>query len=77
MSIKELFNKEIIVFELMDVVIKGESKIAVRFAFVDSEDEMHYFITRSGVIAERLSMAKDDMPFIATIKEEKNYFKIE
>lgn len=72
-SIKDLFNKEIIFFDFLITTIKNESKVVVKFAFVDNPDDFHIFITRSDVMKDRLERDKDVMPFIATIKQIKNY----
>jgi len=76
-SVKSLFGQEIVIFEFLNVVIKGEDKIAVRYAPISNDADQHYFITKSAVIADRLSQVKDELPFIATLSEEKNYYKID
>lgn len=47
--------------------------MVVKFAFADKPEDLHYFITRSDVMRDRLECDKDVMPFIATIKKIKNY----
>ena len=76
-SIRALEDKEIIFFEYKRVTVKGEEKVAVRFAFPDNEQEMHLFLTRSAVVLDRLEKAVDNLPFIATIKHDKNYYYFE
>ena len=73
LKVKDLFNKEIIFFDFLITTIKNESKVVVKFAFVDNPDDFHIFITRSDVMKDRLERDKDVMPFIATIKQIKNY----
>lgn len=72
-SIQKLFDTEIVFFESIDITIKGENKIAVKFAYPEKTDDYYYFITRSDVIRDRLENDEEHMPFIATIKRIKNY----
>lgn len=72
-SIESLFNADIIFFEHLITTIKNETKVVVKFAFADRPEDLHYFITRSDVMRDRLERDKDVMPFIATIKKIKNY----
>lgn len=76
-SIRALEDQEIIFFEFKRVTVRGEEKVAVRFAFPDNEQEMHLFLTRSAVVLDRLEKAADNLPFIATIKHDKNYYYFE
>lgn len=76
-SITELYNKEIIFFDYLQIVIKNEDKIIVKFAYVDNPDDFYCFITKSIVIKDRLSKDKEVMPFIAQIKKIKNYVAYE
>ncbi|MCQ2359936.1 MAG: RNA-directed DNA polymerase [Paludibacteraceae bacterium] len=72
-SIKSLFDVDIVFFEHLITTIKGETKVVVKFAYPDKPEDYHYFITRSDVIRDRLERDKDVMPFIATIKQVGNY----
>ena len=72
-SIKKLFDTEIVFFESIDITIKGENKIAVKFAYPENLEEPLYFITRSDVIRDRLQNDAEHMPFLATVKRIKNY----
>lgn len=72
-SIKSLFEVDIVFFEHLVTTIKGETKVVVKFAFPDSPEDYRYFITRSDVMMDRLERDKDVMPFVATIKQIKNY----
>ena len=76
-SVTALFDQEIIVFEIKEVEVKGERKMAVRFAYPDKEDEMKFFLTKSGVITDRLMAVRDSVPFMCTIRQKKNYYSIE
>lgn len=72
-SIKTLFDKDIVFFDYMTVNIKGEEKVVVKFAYPESPEDYMSFITRSEVMKDRLAKDKDKMPFIAQIKQIKNY----
>lgn len=72
-SIKTLFDKDIVFFDYMTVNIKGEEKVVVKFAYPDTPEDYMSFITRSEVMKDRLAKDKDKMPFIAQIKQIKNY----
>lgn len=72
-SIEKLFGVEIAFFEHLTAVIKGEPKCVIRFAYPDRPDDFHFFITRSDVIMDRLDRDKELMPFLATVRKEKNY----
>lgn len=76
-SIKELVGKEIVFFEYQDVTIKGEAKVAVKFAYPENDSEAHFFLTRSEVMKDRLAKTADLMPFVATVKNDKNYYYFE
>lgn len=76
-SILDLVNREIIFFEYKEVKVRGEDKVAVRFAFPENDSESLLFLTRSEVIKDRLAKTAADMPFIATIRHDKNYFYFE
>lgn len=72
-SIKELFGRDIVFFEYLTATIRGEEKVVVKFAYPDKPEDYHMFITRSDVMKARLERDKDVMPFVATIKQVKNY----
>lgn len=72
-SIKSLFDVDIVFFEHLITTIKGETKVVVKFAYPDKAEDFRYFITRSDVMMDRLERDKEIMPFIATIKQIKNY----
>lgn len=76
-SILDLVNRDIIFFEYKEVKVRGEDKVAVRFAFPENDSESLLFLTRSEVIKDRLVKTAADMPFIATIRHDKNYFYFE
>lgn len=76
-SILDLVNREIILFEYKEVKVRGEDKVAVRFAFPENDSECFLFLTRSEVIRDRLAKTAEHMPFIATIRHDKNYFYFE
>lgn len=76
-SITDLVGKEIIFYDYLNVTIKGEDKVVVKFADVNDEANPKCFLTRSGVIIDRLAKNKELMPFIATIKNDKKYLYFE
>ena len=76
-SIRDLEDHEIVFFEFKYVTVKGEEKVAVRFSFPDNDQECHYFLTRSSVVRDRLEKASEALPFIATVKHDKNYYYFE
>lgn len=71
-SICDLTGKEIIIFESQEVEIYNERKCAFRFAFPDHEDDMHYAITRSSVIMDRLTKDAGECPAIVKVIEKKS-----
>lgn len=73
-SITELIDQDIAIFDYKPITIKGEQKVIVKFAYPDNEDDFHTFITRSEVIMDRLALDKDNMPFIVKIKRKGRYF---
>lgn len=72
-SIKDLFEKDVVFFDFLTATIRGEEKIVVKFGYPDNPEDYHMFITRSDVMKSRLERDKDVMPFVATIKQVKNY----
>ncbi len=72
-SIKSLFDVDIVFFEHLITTIKGETKVVCKFAYPDNAEDYHYFITRSDVMRDRLERDKDVMPFIAKIRQIGNY----
>jgi RNA-directed DNA polymerase len=76
-SIERLYNVEIIFLEVINIVVRGEPKIAVRFAYPNDKTKHFYFITRSDVIKDRLNNDSQYLPFLASIKKVKNYIAYE
>lgn len=76
-SITELYDKEVILYEYIFDTIKGVEKTIVKFAYEDNPEDYHYFITRSEVIRDRLQQDKEILPFIASLKKIKNYVAYE
>ena len=72
-SIQQLFGKDIVFFDFLTATIRGEEKVVVKFGYPDNPEDFHMFITRSDVMKSRLERDKDVMPFVATIKQIKNY----
>ena len=72
-SIKELFDKDVVFFDFLTATIRGEEKVVVKFGFPDNPEDYHMFITRSDVMKSRLERDRDVMPFVATINQVKNY----
>lgn len=72
-SIQELFGKDVVFFEYLTATIRGEEKVVVKFGYPENPEDYHMFITRSDVMKARLERDKDVMPFVATIKQVKNY----
>ncbi len=76
-SITALYDLDVIFFEYIFAIIKGEEKTIVKFSYPEKDDLFHYFITRSDVIRDRLERDKELMPFVATVKAIKNYIAYE
>ena len=72
-SIQQLFGKEVVFFEYLTATIRGEEKVVVKFGYLENPEDYHMFITRSDVMKASLERDKDVMPFVATIKQVKNY----
>jgi hypothetical protein len=80
-SITTLSDVEVLFLEVLNCTIKTEPKIAIRFCLCTeisdepAEQELaehsYYTITRSAVMADRLSQDKGLMPFAATIRQKK------
>jgi len=69
-SINDLIGKDIIFFGWKEVVVKGDNKIEVKFAFPENDADIRYFLTNSRIIRERLQNIEDkDFPFVATVKK--------
>ena len=64
-------------FDFLTATIRGEEKVVVKFGYPENPEDYHMFITRSDVMKNRLERFKGDMPFIATIKQVKNYTAFE
>lgn len=76
-SIRDLVGKDIIFFEYQTVTIHGEEKVAVKFAYPEDDTRAHFFLTRSVVMKDRLAKTEDLMPFVAKVKNDKNYYYFE
>lgn len=72
-SISDLFGKDIVFFDFITTTIRGEEKVVVKFGYTDNPEDYHMFITRSDVMKSRLERDKEHMPFVAAIKQVKNY----
>lgn len=70
-SIRDLVDKDVVVVEYMDVTIRGEPKIAVKFCFPDNE-EPRLFLTRSETLRDKITRDRDYMPCVVTILERTN-----
>lgn len=68
MSIRDLIGKEIVLLDYKDVVIRGESKGAVKFCFADDEVP-RLFLTRSEPIRERMKRDYEYMPCLVRMIE--------
>ena len=69
-SITELIDRDIVLFEYQEVTIRGESKLAVRFKYPDDEEKKDYlFLTKSNVLKEKIIKNSDNFPAIVTILE--------
>lgn len=68
-SIRDLTGKEIVIFESQEVEVYKERKAAVRYCYANDEEQMHYFLTRSEVIMDRLQKDKEEWPAVVTIVE--------
>ena len=71
MSIRELVGKDIVLLDYMDVTIRGEPKIAVKFCFPDDE-EQRLFLTRSETLRDKITRDKEYMPCVVSICEKTN-----
>lgn len=70
-SIRDLVDKDVVMVEYMDVTIRGEPKMAVKFCFPDSE-EPRLFLTRSETLRDKITRDRDYMPCVVTILERTN-----
>lgn len=68
-SILNLVGVEIVILDYLEVSIKGEKKIAVKFCYADNDDENYLFITRSETIKDKLEKDQQYFPCIITIIE--------
>ena len=66
-----LVDKDVVVVEYMDVTIRGEPKMAVKFCFPDNE-EPRFFLTRSETLRDKITRDRDYMPCVVTILERTN-----
>lgn len=72
-SIKDLYGKDVVLFDFLITEIKGEKKAVIKYAYPDAPEIMHFTITRSDVVKERLQRDKDLMPFVCQFYCMKNY----
>lgn len=70
-SIRDLVDKDVVIVEYMDVTIRGEPKMAVKFCFTDNE-EPRLFLTRSETLRDKITRDRDYMPCVVTILERTN-----
>lgn len=70
-SIRDLVGKDVVIVEYMDVTIRGEPKMAVKFCFHDNE-EPRLFLTRSETLRDKITRDRDYMPCVVTILERTN-----
>ena len=70
-SIRELVGKQVIIFESKEVTVYNENKSVFRFAYPEEESVMHYSITRSDVVMDRLRKDINEWPAIVTFMEKK------
>ncbi len=73
-SIRDLVGREMVIFESQEVEVFKERKAAVRYCYPGDEEHMHYFLTRSEVIMDRLAKDAGDWPAVVRMveKEGKN-----
>lgn len=76
-SITKLYDVDVVFFEHLIATIKGEQKAIIKFAYPETDNDHYYFITRSDVVKDRLERDKEHMPFVAKIKQVKNYIAYE
>lgn len=72
-SITELYDKEIGFLDCDLAKINNQDKLIIKFVYLDDQENPHYTITRSKVIADRLQQDKSNFPFIATFKNTGKY----
>lgn len=70
-SIKELYGKEIGFVDCQKVNINNQDKLAIKFVYLDNQEDFYYTLTRSKVIMDRMEKDKSNLPFIATFKSDK------
>lgn len=70
-SIKELYNKEIGFIDYENAFINNQNKVVIKFVYLDDQETLHYTITKSKVIMDRIKKDKQKLPFIATFKTDK------
>jgi len=76
-SVTNLVGRDLCFYDYKQLLIKGEPRVLVKFAFHESETTYHTFITGSTVIADRLLRDTPNLPFIATIKQKGRYLYYE
>lgn len=70
-SIRDLIGKDVVIFESKEVELYNERKCAFKFCYPDNEKEIHYTITRSEVVMDRLKKDTDAWPAVVTFVEKK------
>lgn len=68
-SVRDLLGKDIIIFESTEVEIFKETKAAIRFAFVDNDEDVRFTLTRSDVVMDRLKRDASEFPAVVTFCE--------
>lgn len=68
-SILTLVGKEVVIFESQEVEVMKEKKAVFRYCYPDNEEEIHYSITRSETMRDRLLKDSDQWPAIVTFIE--------
>lgn len=68
-SIRDLVGREMVIFESTEVEVFKERKAAVRYCYPGDEENMHYFLTRSEVIMDRLKKDAEEWPAIVKMVE--------
>ena len=71
MMVVSVVGKDIVLLDYMDVTIRGEPKIAVKFCFPEDE-ESRLFLTRSETLRDKITRDKEYMPCVVAICEKTN-----
>lgn len=67
----EAIGKDAVIFESKEVELYNERKCAFKFCYPDNEKEIHYTITCSEVVMDRLKKDTDAWPAVVTFVEKK------